>query len=349
MAKAVGMEMRAAMRKAVQWGTAVACGAGDGLLVRPPSVRKRTDMHLEDSLGVAFPLVQDRGAVAVQGDIPAYLRYDSLDLPVALAMGETGGAPTQPDGANDPNTYRQTFTLAEHLEGLFATFALYVGVNVEECPSLKVSGFTLKGQVGTPVMITFHTLADDLLTRGTVNTTGGFSGVTCRETGHRVLMSHGTFRLNDQSGAALEAADVVHPASFELTFKRKLTGVYAAGQADRIDEPSTAGVPEVTLKLVFPRYTADTYFADMEAGTLKKMDIVFKGALIDAAYRRTFALSFPALALREVDLPKAEGILRHPLTFACLAADEAPAGMAGVTKPFRVEVTNRNDTDVLMP
>lgn len=129
MAKAIGVEIKAAFKKASVWGEAVACGANDGILILPPSLKKDRPSQVDDSLGLYFSKDSDPGEIKVEGDIPAYLRYDSLDLLIALAMGATGGAPVQ-QGLT--SAYKQTFTLSDNLDGLFGTFALNNNVNIDD-------------------------------------------------------------------------------------------------------------------------------------------------------------------------------------------------------------------------
>lgn len=345
MGKATGVELKAAARKASAWGTAVACGANDGVLILPHTLTKKRGSFTDDSLGSYFPEGSDAGEVAVEGELPAYLRYDGLDLLLALAMGQTEGAPVQ---QGSTAAYAQGFTLAEATDGLFCTFAADNQVNVDEYTSLKFTGFTLKGEVGRPLGVSFHALAEDRVTGSSVNTTASFAAVTNFETVNRVLMGQGAMRMNAQGGVALGAGDEIYPSAFEFTFKRKMRGVYgSSGGLDTIDEPTNDGPPEVTLLLEFPRYTAKTYFEDWDAGNLKKLDMVFTGAEIESPYNREFKVQFPNLKIASAELPVQRGILRHPVRFQCLACSTAPSGMSGITEPFRIDVINRQTADVL--
>ncbi|GAB4389045.1 MAG: hypothetical protein Kow0025_12020 [Thermodesulfovibrionales bacterium] len=345
MPSATGFEIVAAAAKAAEWGTAVPCGAGSGILILPPSLRKRRAGLTDDSLGLYFPAEADPGEVTVAGEIPAYLRYDGLDLLIALAMGATAGAPARQGGTA---AYAQTFSLAGDNDGLFATFAVRNSVNVEEYPSVKLAGFTIKGQVGRPVEISFSAIAFDKVVDSAVNTPAAMDGATYFETSNRVLMGQCAMRMNDRQAGALGPGDEIYPSSFELSFKRDLSGLYGAGGGpDRVDEPTNAGPPEASLKLVFPRYTGSGLFSDWDAGAAKKLDITFTGAAIEGAYSRLFRLAFPNLSLADVDLPMERGRLRHPVEFRCLASASPPAGMEGVTAPFQIDVVNRRDTDVL--
>lgn len=345
MGKTIGVELRVAAKKASAWGTAVACGVQDGVVILPHTLLKKREPLTDDSLGNYFPEASDEGEVTVQGDLPAYLRYDGLDLLVALAMGQTGGAPVQQDTTA---AYAQSFKLSESTDGLFACFALDNQVNVDEYTSVKVTGFTIRGEVGKPLGITFHALADDRLTGSAVNTQATFANVTDFESANRVLMGQGVIRMNAQDGAALGAGDEIYPSAFELTFKRKMRGVHGASSGgDTIDEPTNDGTPAISLKLEFPRYSASTYFEDWDSGNLKKLDMLFTGAEIESPYSREFRLLFPNLKISSAELPVERGILRHPLEFICLSCDTAPSGMSGVTKPFQLDVINRRSADVL--
>jgi hypothetical protein len=345
MGSATGVEMKAAVKKAAAWGTAVACGANDGILILPHSIKKERPNNVDDSLGLYYPEDSDPGEIKVEGDLPAYLRYDGLDLLIALAMGATGGAPVR-QGAT--SAYAQTMSLAEHNDGLFATLAVDNRINVDEYTSVKMTGFTLKGEVGKPLQITFRCISMDRITDSSVNTPATFANVTYFETANRVLMSHGKIRLNARDGAALQDSDRIYPASFELTFRRNMAGLYGVGAGfDRIDEPTNNGQPEITLKLDFPRYASDSHFTDWDAGSAKKLDMTFTGAQIESPHNRQFRLQFANLKFANVALPVEQGILRHPVELNCLGCENAPAGMTGITRPFQMDVLNRQNSDVL--
>lgn len=344
MAKAIGVESKAAIKKASDWGVAVACGANDGILILPPGIKRDRDNHPDNSLGLYFAKSADLGAIKCEGDLPMYMRYDGLDLLMALLMGSTGGAPEQ---QGETSAYLQSLILADNNDGLFATLAINKNVNIDEFPGLKIAGFTFKGETGKPCELVLHALADDKVVDSSVNTSGTFASVTFFETANRVLFSQLVARMNAQAGDALGSGDVVAPNSFELVCKRNMEGVHAAGQADKIDEPTNAGPPEVTLKLAFPRFTATTYITELDAKNHKKMDLVFTGTEIATPYNRKLTVSFPNLMLTNAEDALEEGIVKHPLEFVCLAVDSAPTGMSGITKPFQVEIINRQTADVL--
>ncbi len=345
MSYATGTETRAAAVKGSTWDIAAACGAGDGILVHPPTFKKERPLIEDDSLGAYFPHEAAPGGIKVEGELPCYLRYDGLDLLVALAMGATAGAPVQQGGTS---AYAQSITLAGLMDGLFATLALHNGVNIDEYPSMKLTGMKLRGRVGEPVEVLFKGIASDRITDSSTNTPASFASVTIAEESNRVLMSHALFRINDASGAALGSGDEVYPSSFELDLTRPMAGAHVAGAGhDRVDEPVAEGPPEIRLKLEFPRYSSSEHFEDWAGSVAKKMQMVFTGGLIEDTYYREFKVSLPHLIYKDVDLPMERGALRHTLEFACLATDSAPSGMSGVLDPFQVDVVNTRSTDVL--
>src|SRR3990172_10621108 len=92
---ASGIELKMAAKKAATWGTAVACGANNGILILPYNLKKDRASLVDDSLGLYYPKESINGEIKCAGSIPAYLRYDSLDLLIAMVTGSTGGAPVQ--------------------------------------------------------------------------------------------------------------------------------------------------------------------------------------------------------------------------------------------------------------
>lgn len=343
MSSVSGREVKVALKKAAAWGTAVACGAGDGILCLADSLSKKIANEVDNSLGLPYAEERDLGNITVEGGLPAYLRYDSHDRPIALAMGSTQ-APTQ-QGVTA--AYANSILLADNIDGLFASLAINKIINVDEFPGAKIVGFTIKGKTGTPVEIEYTLQCDDKVVASAVNTLVSFANVTYVEKANRVLFSQGVFRINAQAGIALADGDKVYPSEFEFTFKRNLKGEYVAGSANKIDESTNEGLPEIKLKLTFPRYTATTYIADLYADAKKKMDITFTGALIEGAYYRQFKLQFPNLAPTEADAPTKEAKLDNVVEFDCLATTVAPTGMAGILKPFQVDVINKRTTSPL--
>jgi hypothetical protein len=262
----------------------------------------------------------------------------------------TAGVPTLAPGTT--KAFKHIFSLANTTDLLFATFARHYKTYVSEVPSLKVAGITIKGEQGKPLQLIAQCVGNNIEIDG-VNDLPSFVNVTIAETRHRIQFAQGIFRMNDQDDIALAAGDIIGPSSFELTAKRTLTGTYGsyvtggANSQDLIDEPINDGVPTVDLKLQFPRHTGFTRINELGSDTRKKMDITFTGAEIELGVMRTFKIEFPHLQMRSVDIVDEHGIIKEPVEFVVHGASVAPAGMTGVTAPFRIATTNQRATNPL--
>jgi hypothetical protein len=344
-----GVELKAAAKKAATWGTPVVVGANNGILIRPTSLKKDSGVTVDDSLGTYFSKDGTPGPIKVEGDIPPYLRYDGLDLLFALFLG-TAGAPAQ-QGAT--TAYAYTYKWLTSIDGLFMTWVKHMKNYIEEHPSVKIVGFTLKGETGKALEISFKCISQNKIIDSSVNTTTTYNNVTIFEDANRVKFSEGVFRMNDQSAIALASGDVIYPSSFELSAMRKLKGVYGQYKTtgtnvqDLIDEPTNDGQPEIKLKLTFPRHTNTTYLAALGADTRKKMDISFTGAVIASTYYRNFTIQLPHLQMQNDDPADAAGIIQEPIELLVHSASAAPAGMTGITDPFWISGINRLATDPL--
>ncbi len=435
------------------WGNPAACAAGDGLLIKPHSIKKTRKSLIDDSLGTYNPQDAVNAEIEVKGNLPLYLRYDGLDVLFALAMGSVAGTPvfalpapsaapglssmaggtlaaatyyvkttyTGPNGESAPSpeaslpvavddllevaspaaqtgatgyniyvgtasgdetlqnaapvaigtpweepatglmagtaypangkgsAYKQSFIIANSLEGLFATFCQDNTVNIDEFTSIKVTGLEIKGDIGKPIEITFYIEAYDRVTDSVINTSVTFAGVTYPETRNRVIYAQGVFLLNNQTAGALAATDAIYPSAFTLTYKRKMKGEYVVGGFNQIDEPTNDGRPEGKLTMKFPRYdpAIQQWFSDWDATTQKKAQFTFTGFQIGTSgFNRVFQIQMPCAQISGADLPVKAGIMEAPLEFVLLACPAAPAGMTA-TEPFRINVVNQQSANVL--
>ena len=115
-----GREILIGLKKAATWGTAVACGANDGTLIISESLSQKIEELLDDSAALAFIQRTDQGKIDVAGNIEAYLRYEGLDVALALIMG-TAGTPSK---ESTTYAYSNSYVMADDLAGLFATIAI---------------------------------------------------------------------------------------------------------------------------------------------------------------------------------------------------------------------------------
>jgi hypothetical protein len=335
------------LKKAATWRTAVECGANDGILILSESF-KQTIEHLDDdSAGLAFLQRTDQGKIEASGDIEAYMRYEGLDVLIALIMG-TAGTPAQ-QGATA--AYTNSYVMADNLDGLFATLVmLKKSDKIFEYPSVKLNQFSLSGEMNAPVKLKAGGIPNLLELASAVNTVATSASISYPDKGNRIIFNKDAyFRINDESGAALDGNDAIYPSGFELSFNRPMEADLTAGNED-VDEPVGEGFPEPTLTLNFPRYkdASDTFFTDWEALTRKKLEIYFKGDVIEDTYYYEFKVSFPNLKVIDPEAAiSGPGKIPVSLSFKVLGTDSAPTGMTGITKPFQIDVQNKRTTDPL--
>lgn len=342
-----GREILIGLKKAATWRTAVAAGANDGLLILSEGFKQTIEHIDDDSAGLPFLQRTDQGKIGAGGPAEAYMRYEGLDVLIALIMGTAG----VPSAQGITAAYTNSYVMADNLDGLFATLAmLKKSDKVFEYPSVKLHQFGLSGEMNAPVKITSEGIANLLELASATNTAATMADVTYPDKGNRIIFNKDAhFWLNDESAGALAIGDVIYPASFDLGFNRPMEADLVAGNED-VDEPIGEGFPELTLTLNFPRYNDanHTFFTDWEALTRKKLEIYFKGALIEDTYYYEFKLSFPNLKVIDPDAAiSGPGKIPVSLSFKVLGTDSAPTGMSGITKPFQVDVQNKRTTDPL--
>ena len=340
-----GKEIKAAFAQAATWGQAAACTDGDALYITNESVSQSIEHLPDDSAGQDFYTASDQGLITCGGAVGAYLRYQSLGVLLALALGSAEAPSAQGDTG-----FKHRLDMTGGLDGLFGTLAVAKGFSVHEFASVKVDGLTIEGSAGQPITVSFDLICDGLslnTTSGT-NTLAAMNALAAPVRGERVLFRQASFLLNDASGSALGAGDAIHPTRFSLSLKRGLSGDHLAGGGDKISEPTTGAFPEVRLTLEFPTYTSDTYLSDLGSHTQKKLSIAFTGGEIESGVNYGLNLTMPHLVVTnaEAAVDKA-GKIAHPVTLDVLAPAAEVAGMSGQSAPLSLELINTRSAALL--
>lgn len=349
MSALTGREMVAAAALASTWNTAVACGAGDGILLTSLGLKQNIDLLKDESFGITHIKRSDQGRIAVAGSIGGYMRYEGLDLLLALVMG-AAGTPTQ-QGATA--AYAYAYALADNIDGLFATIAvLKTSDKVFEYPSCKVHGFRIGGAMNESLVATFDIAADQEVLDSATNTSATMANVTYPDAVNRILLTKAQSfycRINDASGDALDSGDNCGISSFELSYNRPPETLYdflVTGGA----EPSQQTHAAAQLTVNFNRLDDANFplFEDWSDGTAKKIEFSFTGPLIASTYYYLFKIQIPnALVIDADGTPTGPGRIPAKLTFDLRGCDAAPTGMTGITTPFKLSGINKRTTDPL--
>ena len=348
-----GIQQLLAIKKASAWGTALACGATDGMLFLSGQAKRNADVQIDQSRGKAFSLDGTAGPITSETSYTFNLRYAGAELIAAMLMG-TAGVPAQQAATT---AYLHTLKWNTDPYGLMICLAKNMVAYIEEVASAKVSGLTISGEVGaTPLQVTLDVIGINREVASAINTLATFANVTLPTDANAnpVMFSHLVFRMNDVSAIALAAGDRIYPSKFTLSLKRKLkgehTGAYrttGANPQDLIDEPANDDFPELGLTLEFATHSATTYMAALGTDTRKKMDITATGALIASTYYYGHLWQFPHLQLKNVNPTDSKGRIQEPLEFIIHGSAAAAAGMAGITDPLWWSITSKRSTNPL--
>lgn len=109
-----------------------------------------------------------------------------------------------------------------------------------------------------------------------------------------------------------------------------------------------AGPAVARLKLDFPTNSGAALVTDFKSGARYKLDVTFTGRQIEPGFNRVFRVEIPNAELAAVtalDTPR--GRLAQSAEFTLHEAASAPAGMAGLTEPWRIAAVNTRSTSYL--
>lgn len=364
MARAKGFQGIVGVKKGTTWGTAVACAALSGVEVR--SVDTPGNLAIEPIRGISgsvTALTPVPGNKNVSVTMAADLRYEGLETLLALVMG-TAGVPATVDTSGRQHVLK----INNQVDGIFATLAyeLIKDTLVVEVPSVKFTGFTIRGRQGRPIEVEFRGIGYDYL-YGTsaVNTTTTIDTVTLTANRDWALFKHAAVRINAQNGAdfGTAPADTVSVTGFELNVERAMEGRVSTRYGDKVMEPIETDFMKVTGSLDFPdvdtgtatggssALAADQLTYANTAATAKKMKIVLTSPVLCGAatqyYQYNFWLPYVVLGEGKPGIPGPEG-QTWSLPFESFGVSAVPTGFtATYTGALTIDNFNKVTTDAL--
>lgn len=332
-------------KKGATWGTAVALGAGNGVLLNAgsglhppkapyvPALESDTPFVKEGDLGNYDP---------VDITLPFDARYDPGQLGTLFSqLFGIAGAPTQ-QGAT--TAYKHVLQWDDEISGKFSTWVEERAGKIFEVASAKP--MTLEFSVADALLKGALTLRGNTVIQDSgVNTATQIDALTYKDIEHRIRMRHGTVKMNAESGGDVASESALQVNDLTVSFARSLDGEHIVGD-EKIIEPLEDAHPVVTVTINFPRMNTvnDAYFASYVGETEQKMLIKFEGVIIESTYKYTLALFFPRLRFLSPEYPDDE-ITKGSFSFQAEQASTNPTGMDHA-RPY-IEMINTRTTDYL--
>lgn len=295
--------------------------------------------------GKVFQEPGDQGAIPLEGTIgPFDARYQSNAFELFLA--QAFGAVAAPAIINDG--YTQVYTIgsnqyyvtgAEINPGLVGPVCIN-GVHV--FIGLDVTEFILKGEGTGKIQCEVVVNGKQLILDSSTNTV---AQDLPSQVG-KLLMQDMVFRINENSGDALDSDDELKLSSFNLSIKpAKSVDVFTNGSKYR-QETEPNGHWEASFEGTLVKQNDDTWDNRYAENTLVKCDMVWSGPNIG-----TDDYGF------QIEIPRAE-IMKHTavagspervipdIGFKVLTSN-APTGMSAIISAIQAELVNTRSTSIV--
>lgn len=337
------------LKKGSTWGTAVAGGTGDKVILESFNKNRDVTVGSSNSIGggISMASTSDTLQITDSFSLSQQARYDDAGLPLILAafLGSAGSPSEQNGGEGD---YLHTLTHDASADVFLTAAALATDSGVIEFPSAYVTGINIESG-DSPGYLTYS--ADFLSSQRDLSSSTNTSVTLASATvGGSTLVTHNTQSvtasyvwINSQSGGALSSGDAVCPSSFSinLTKPRESIRTFCSTIVRK------TGLFEATVTLNFPRLVDMTWFTAHESESEYKANISIPGTQIGAGDDYAYNFYFPKLKVVEdpdfnITDPGDNG---YSVTFTGLAASANPTGMSDTT-PY-VTITNEISTDIL--
>lgn len=328
------------------WGTAVALGAGDGLLITTDGgpTRKQPYSPAKEH-DTPFIKTGDLGAIdPIDFALSFFMRYDPGRLGTLLAMiyGTAGIPMIQGTGP----AYKHIFQFKDTIEGLFVTYAKEIPGKIHEIASAKpyaVEFSIADGLLQASLSLRGNKLIDDSV----VNAATQMDALTYPDRYNRVKFPQLVVKMNDESGGDVSGETALAINGLTISIARTPDAVPPAGQ-DYILEPLENDYPQATVKLSFPRANSvnTAFFQKFTAETPQKLLAKFTGKLIESTYYYDLAFYFPRLKFSPDPPSYADNeIVPAEITLVAEEAAAAPTGMS-YARPY-LELINKATIDYL--
>lgn len=322
------------------WGTAVALGATDGMLVTSVDGLKpgRPYLPANNESDSPFPRTGDLGPRdPVNFTINAAARYDMGSL--GILLGKIFGTVAAPAQQATTAAYLHEMQWADEVYGDFVTFAAERRNKIYEVPSAKVLGVTFSVSDGL-VQMAYSLRGDECKDDSTVNQATQMDAVTYDHRHKRIrFVKESTFKINAESGGDLSGENALVVNDFTLEIARGADAEHAAGD-ENIIEPVDFSDITFRLAMSWPRQNAVNmaFLQNFDTEATQKVLIQFTGALIESTYYNDLKIYIPKMRVVDFDAPDSDEVLTANVELVAEEADSAPTGMS-YTRPY-IELIN---------
>ncbi len=352
MASKRGADINVGIKVGTTHGTAVACGAGDKLVLGiDGSLSWDFAPTILDHGGIGSGLSMKKATYAV-GELPTVSinsftcgYNNNFAEMLALFMG-VSGAPTEvTTGEGD---YKHVITYSSAVKK-FATIASEMTDSATiEFPSCYPTSVTITtGDPNNFLKADFEFIANQKVLNSSTNTNATLANTTVLSESLIIHNQGDIFRINAQAGGALSSGDKANITSltFTMTDAKEPTMEFKGSDSNGI--PDRTELFSAQLVVTFKSLDDMTWFTAYTAGTEYKSDFDIQGSQIGAGTNETFKLLIPRMKVVNAPEYGLEEIGENDLTvtFDCLVASSNPTGMTSKYPYF--EVTNTTTTSLL--
>lgn len=303
------------------YGTAPTFGAGDGLRANAlggiqqepniiPDVTAGQQLETNAHIGI-----DKTPQVTVQGPVQE-------NDPVMMTMLAAIFGDDTVTGGSDPYSHTMNWQVESNQ---FFCVSKQEGDEVKTCPSVTANSLEISFDGNGILQFNMTGTGNRIVT----SAAGSLDTVTFPAVSNVYKLSSTVFRINAQSGDALDSDDALEVADLVIRPERATDTVIVAG-ADAIAQPKEGAYPSFMVSFTIPRKNAmsKTLHAAMLAGTRMKADLTITGTTAN----RKLVLTLPQLQIETCTNPDADVIATN-VTMRAQKAGSAPTGMTGITVP----------------
>lgn len=338
MTSITGFQLKQGIKKATTWGTAVTCGAGNGISAKiAKSLSPTTYRPLQIGTGAAFSPKPTLGAIRPQVTLSGDLGYNN-NFPLILSafMGTEAVGAEITTGQAD---YKHTLTLNTTRNATYLTWGYqHDGSTSIEAPTAVVQSVTIK-TTSIPGILEWTAVlfANNIIT-GVTNTFSALGNVTVPDAEVTDCDYSDLWEINSQGGGALSSSDASAITSWSLTLTQPMEFVDEIKGAAGLNVPRITGLAEAKLSLGLKDSVDQAWWIAFLASSTFKGKFLLSGTQIGTGSFKSITTYLPSLML--ITDPKediqSEGANPVTLDFECVKATANPTGMTSTYPYFEI-------------